>query len=239
MPDFIKKLYGAPFAAAAWTWLFISGIFAVPYFYFTGYKENALRNFLYFQGKVVQFAVFFASGFSKKVVKGKMPDKASILVANHPCTYDTFVFFDFGIKNLVCIAKGWPFKIIFYGKFIEKAGYINSEGKTAEEIIEDARVKIERGLNVAVFPEGTRSKVTGRFRTLAFEAAIRINCPVVPFVIKGLAEMLPPGSYCPKYNPVEYIQLETVYPDKFQGELGAHNMAKHVKNMVVQKLEER
>ncbi|MDR1695938.1 MAG: 1-acyl-sn-glycerol-3-phosphate acyltransferase [Endomicrobium sp.] len=238
MPDFIKKLYGAPFAAAAWTWLFVSGLFAAPYFYLTGYKENELRNFLYFQGRIVQLAVFFASGFRKKIVKGKMPER-SILVANHPCMYDTFIFFDFGVKNLVCIAKDWPFKIIFYGKFIEKAGYINSEGKTAEEIIGETRAALERGLNVAVFPEGTRSKVTGRFRSLAFEAAIRADCPVVPFAIKGLGEMLPRGSYCPKCVPVEYIQLEAVSPRDFQGELGAHNMAKHVKNMITEKLGEK
>lgn len=220
----------------AWTWLIVSGFFAAPYFLLTGYKETQLRNFLYIQGKVVQLAIFFGSGFSKKVTKRKMPDTPSILVANHPSTYDTFMFSDFGIKNLVCIAKGWPFKIVFYGRFIKKAGYINSEGKTSAEITEEVRERINRGLNVGVFPEGTRSAVTGRFRSLVFKTAISINCPVVPFVIKGLAEMLPPGSYCPKYSPVEYIQLDPVYPDKFQGELGAHNMAKYVKDLIVEKL---
>lgn len=238
MADFFKKVYASFFAVSAYVWLFISGLAAYAYFCLTGFKEGQLRNFLYFQGKVIQAAVVFASVFHKQVVKNSMPDKPSVLVANHPSTYDTFVFSSFGIKNLVCVAKGWPFRIIFYGEFIKRAGYINSDNKTASEIIEAAKEKLQNGLHVAIFPEGTRQKETGRFRSLAFAIAIAADTYVVPFAIKGLDKMLPPGNYMPTFAHVKYEQLDSVYAGDFNYEAGDLKMAKYVKNLITERLKE-
>lgn len=232
MAEILKKIYAAPFAIGTFIWLFIAGLITYPYFFLTGFKAGQMRAFLYFQGKAVQLAITFASGFNKKIIKKNLPKKPAILVANHPSTYDTFLFQAFGIKDFVCIAKDWPFKIIFYGKFIEKAGYINTNNRTAEEIIEISRKRLDEGLHVAVFPEGTRQKEIGRFRSLAFELSLRSGAPVVPFVIKGLEEMLPRGSYIPKKTPVKYIQLDTVYPEDFKIEAGALRMAQYVKKLI-------
>ncbi|MCL2334670.1 MAG: 1-acyl-sn-glycerol-3-phosphate acyltransferase [Endomicrobia bacterium] len=238
MTDFFKYIYAFPFAAAAYAWLFMTGMLAYPYFYLTGYKESQIRSFLYFSGKAVQLAIFGASGFSKKIIeKSPFPQKPSVLVANHPCMYDTFLFFDFGIKNLVCIAKGWPFKIIFFGKFIEKAGYINTDGKRSEDIIALAAGKLAEGLHIAIFPEGTRSVNIGRFRTLAFEIAVKTGADVVPFAIKGLDEMLPRGRYFPKKVPVSYVRLEAVSPQAFGFEAGGLRMARYVKEKIVEELQ--
>lgn len=238
MSDILKKIYAGPFAIFTFIWLFIAGMITYPYFFLTGFKADQMRAFLYLQGKVVQLAITLASGFNKKIIKKELPKKPSILVANHPSTYDTFLFQAFGIKDFICIAKAWPFRIIFYGKFIEKAGYINTDNKTAEEIIEISIKRLEEGLHVAVFPEGTRQKEIGRFRSLAFEISLRSGAPVIPFVIKGLEEMLPRGSYIPKKTPVKYIQLDTVYPEDFKMEAGALRMAQYVKNLIKTKFEE-
>ncbi|AKL98326.1 lysophospholipid acyltransferase family protein [Endomicrobium proavitum] len=236
MSDFLKKLYAFPFVAAVYVWLSLSGFFVYPFFLITGFKEAQLRNFIYVQGSVVQLAILFVSVFNKKITKKRLIERPSILVANHPCTYDTFLFSDFGIKNLVCIAKGWPFRIPFYGTYIAKGGYINSDGKTAEQIIEEVRKKLSQGLHIGIFPEGTRRKTTGRFHSLAFEAAIKTKTPVVPFVIKGLEELLPPGSYFPKKADVEYIQLDSVSPKQFEGDAGGLKMARYVKKLIVSQL---
>ena len=239
MADFLKKIYASFFAVSAYVWLFITGAAAYIYFFVTGYKENQLRSFLYFQGKVIQAAITFASGFNKKIIKHPMPDKPSMLVANHPSTYDTFVFCSFNIKNLVCVAKGWPFNIIFYGKFIKHAGYINSENKTAAEIIEIAKEKLKQGLHVAIFPEGTRQKKTGRFRSLAFAIAVAADTYVVPFAIKGLDKMLPPGKYMPMLAPIEYVQMPAVKASDFSFEAGSLRMARYVKDLIKRQLESR
>ncbi|MDR2191521.1 MAG: 1-acyl-sn-glycerol-3-phosphate acyltransferase [Endomicrobium sp.] len=233
MIDFLKTLWAFPFACAAWTTLSLGGLAAYPYFYFTDFKASRLRNFIYFQGKIIQIAIWFASLGNKKVLGNKPIKEPSVLVANHPCTYDTFVFSSFGIKNHVGIAKGWPFKIPFYGKYIEKAGYINSDGKTAKEIVELARKVLDEGLHISIFPEGTRKKETGRFRSLAFEIAIKCNANVVPFAIKGLEEMLPPGKYWPKYAPVKYVQLQSVSSSNFAVEAGDLKMSKYVKALII------
>jgi 1-acyl-sn-glycerol-3-phosphate acyltransferase len=236
MLDAIKKIYASFFAVSAYVWLFITGLAAYPYFFLTGYKETQLRNFLYIQGKAIQLAITFASCFNKKITKRQMPGKPSVLVANHPSTYDTFVFFSFGIKNLVCVAKGWPFRIIFYGRYIKRAGYINSDNKTAAEIIEAAKEKMKQGLHVAIFPEGTRQKETGRFRSLGFAMAVAADTYVVPFAIKGLDKMLPPGNYMPTFSHVAYEQLEAVYAGDYNFEAGDLKMAQHVKSLITEKL---
>jgi 1-acyl-sn-glycerol-3-phosphate acyltransferase len=243
MLNFFKILWAFPFACAAWTFLSLGGFFAYPYFLLTGFKAKELRGFIYFQGQVVQAAIWFASLGKKRTTicknsidAGGEVLKPSILVANHPCTYDTFVFSSFGIKNHVGIVKGWPFKIPFYGQYIKMAGYINSEGKTAAEITELAKERLRQGLHISIFPEGTRKKETGRFRSLAFEIAIRCNTPVVPFVIKGLEEMLPPGKYWPKYARVEYIKLNAISPKGFNEPAGDLKMAKYVKKLITARL---
>jgi 1-acyl-sn-glycerol-3-phosphate acyltransferase len=237
MADFLKKLYAGPFVAATWGWLAVSGFFVYFYFCVVGFNDKKVRSFIYFQGRVLQMAVLFASVFHKKIiVKAPLPSRPSILVANHPCTYDTFVFFDFGIKNLVCIAKGWPFKIPFYGTFIKKAGYINSDNKTAEQIIEEVKDRFSKGLHIGIFPEGTRSLKTGRFRSLAFEISIKTGADIVPFVIKGLGQMLPPGAIWAKKANIKYIQLKPVSPTNFQMEGAALKMAQHVKALIVENL---
>jgi len=236
MADFFKKIYASFFAVSAYVWLFITGLAAYVYFFAVGYEEKQVRNFLYAQGKIIQAAIVFASVFNKKIVKNSMPDKPSVLVANHPSTYDTFAFFSFNIKNLVCVAKGWPFRIIFYGKFIKHAGYINSDNKTAAEIIEAAKDKLNQGLHVAIFPEGTRQKKIGRFRSLAFAIAIAADTYVVPFAIKGLDKMLPPGNYMPTVAPIEYVQMPAVKASDFNFEAGDLKMARHVRDLINRQL---
>ncbi|MDR3049974.1 MAG: 1-acyl-sn-glycerol-3-phosphate acyltransferase [Elusimicrobiota bacterium] len=237
MVNVLKKIYAFPFLSAVILWLALPAPFVYVYFFISGFRQNQVRNFLYIQGKAIQFAICAASGFNKKIIKKSAPQKPSILIANHPCTYDTFVFFDFGIKNLVCIAKGWPFKIPFYGKFIKKAGYINSDNKTSEEIIKEVQDKFAQNLHIGIFPEGTRKKEIGRFRSLAFKISIETGADIIPFVIKGLEEMLPPGKYLPKQAPIKYIQLAPISPKQWTTvEAGALRMAQYVKSIIISQL---
>ncbi|MDR2772341.1 MAG: 1-acyl-sn-glycerol-3-phosphate acyltransferase [Elusimicrobiota bacterium] len=237
MVEFFKRAYAFPFVAGTWTWLAVSGFFVYFFFCISGFKESRARSFIYFQGRVLQTAVLFVSAFHKKIIKGTPIKNPSILVANHPSTYDTFVFFDFGIKNIVYVAKNWPFQIPFYGKIIKEAGYINTEGKTADEIISQAKERLKKGLHIGIFPEGTRSGTEiGRFRSLAFKMSIETGAEIVPFAIKGLGEMLAPKQIWAKKADIEYKQLEKISPDRFCMEAGDLKMAKAVKEIIVEEL---
>jgi 1-acyl-sn-glycerol-3-phosphate acyltransferase len=238
MLDFLKRVYAFPFVAGTWVWLSLGGFFGYFYFHLTGFKPKQIRTFLYFQGRVLQTAILFASAFHKKRVCKALPNRPSILVANHPCTYDTFMFFDFGIKNLVCIAKGWPFKIPFYGKAIERAGYINTDNKNFTEILALVEKRFAEGLHVGIFPEGHRDLKTKRFRSLAFELAIRTGADIVPFAIKGLGDMLAPGEIWAKQASVEYVQLDSVSGDMFKDkDAPALRMSQYVKSKIVEEIE--
>jgi 1-acyl-sn-glycerol-3-phosphate acyltransferase len=92
---------------------------------------------------------------------------------------------------------------------------------------------------VGIFPEGTRQSKTGRFRSLAFEIALRSGAPVAPFVIKGLDKMLPREKWLPKQAAVEYVQLAPVLPENFKCEAGSLRMAQYVKQLILEELQKK
>jgi 1-acyl-sn-glycerol-3-phosphate acyltransferase len=60
------------------------------------------------------------------------------------------------------------------------------------------------GQSLLVFPEGTTS-VGGMlpFRSGAFRAAARTRAPIVPVVLRGTRELLPPDTFWMRNVPIE------------------------------------
>jgi 1-acyl-sn-glycerol-3-phosphate acyltransferase len=64
------------------------------------------------------------------------------------------------------------------------------------EALARAREYLARGMNVMLFPEGTRS-ATGKllpFKSGAFRLALEAQVPVLPIVVHGTAEGMPKGG---------------------------------------------
>jgi putative phosphoserine phosphatase/1-acylglycerol-3-phosphate O-acyltransferase len=57
--------------------------------------------------------------------------------------------------------------------------------------------RIGDGLSIAIAPEGTRSRTgaVGPFKTGAFHMAQQAGVPVVPIVLQGAGDLMPPGSF--------------------------------------------
>ncbi|MEM4271391.1 MAG: 1-acyl-sn-glycerol-3-phosphate acyltransferase, partial [Candidatus Pacearchaeota archaeon] len=166
---------------------------------------------------VFQNLVFLAlRPFYSISVKGleNLPKENCIIIANHTSMFDTFALFkalpfSYRMNTASAAAKDFFFKnkiTGFFGRLSFNAFGFSRKGNTKQSL-KDFSNLINKGMNVLIYPEGTRSR-TGKL--LDFKEGIgvlewELNVPIVPVKLKGLHEVLPVGSYFPKFGKVEVI----------------------------------
>jgi 1-acyl-sn-glycerol-3-phosphate acyltransferase len=161
-------------------------------------------------------AVLFGAGV-KVTVKGKENAKGGpfIVVPNHGSMLDIAAgLAHFGL-NLRFLSRPFFFKIPFLGWSMWVSGHVSLDPKKPREAARVLRTlgpRLESGLSLVVFPEGTRSQ-DGEIHTYKrgpFLTAIQYQVPLLPVRIKGLWEVLPPGAKSPKPGKTEIIIGEPI-----------------------------
>ncbi|TWI66324.1 1-acyl-sn-glycerol-3-phosphate acyltransferase [Pseudoduganella lurida] len=107
-----------------------------------------------------------------------------LILANHPTLIDTVFLMAF-VRNADCIVKGALWNNPFTRGPVRAAGYIsNSEG--GEGLVGDCIASLERGNNLIVFPEGTRTPASGviTLKRGAANIAVRGARDITPVVIR-------------------------------------------------------
>ena len=122
-------------------------------------------------------------------------------------------------RKLVYISKEGNFKIPIVGPFIRQAGFIaidRGNGIRAVKTLQHAAERMQtEGVDVGIYPEGTRSK-TGkllRFKTGACYLAQQANAPIVIMTTQGterISKRFLLSPVCVKLDIVEVIDRETV-----------------------------
>lgn len=84
---------------------------------------------------------------------------------------------------------------------------------------------IKKGISIAIFPEGTRSKKEGEFLPFhegSFKVATKSGCPIIPVAINNSAAIW--EDHFPKVKKAHVIveYCEPVYPDKLSPEEKKH-----------------
>jgi len=139
---------------------------------------------------------------AKIVVKGNMPDKSKsfMILSNHQSYLDIFVL-NLALKRpLHFIAKKELTKIPFLGAIMKKTECVlvsRGYGKESRKTYEQAIAHIKKGLDIVVFPEGTRSKdgSLGVLRKGAFVMAIDAGVPILPVAIHGAGTCWPRNNF--------------------------------------------
>ena len=88
----------------------------------------------------------------------------------------------------------------FLGWYMTNIGQIQVNRGQGSEAVEVAIELLKKGLCVCIFPEGTRSR-TGEMQkphTGAVVIASKAGCPIVPILIEGTFEVMPPKSKFPR-----------------------------------------
>ncbi len=135
-----------------------------------------------------------------------------IFMCNHQSALDIFSLFVALPLQFKWIAKRELFFIPFLGWAMKRAGYISLDRKHPREAIkamDDVAQKIRGGMNIIIFPEGTRSEDGNLlpFKKGVFALALRAKVPIVPVGISGSSILQPKGSFIPNKKGVIYIRI--------------------------------
>lgn len=123
-----------------------------------------------------------------------------LFMANHTSALDILCIAPALPDNNRWLAKESLKWVPFFGwAMVATGGCIfidRGDHEKARASLRRAAEKIQRGLCVVVFPEGTRSKdgALMDFKKGPFHLAAAARVPIVPVAIKGTSALLPPGS---------------------------------------------
>jgi len=122
-----------------------------------------------------------------------------VLVANHSSYMDTPAVLAHIPLQFRFFAKSELFRIPLLGGHLRRAGHLpvvrDNPRASLKSLSEGARLVRERGISVALFPEGGRSpERLEEFKEGAAYLAIKAGVPAVPMGILGTRQVLPIGS---------------------------------------------
>ena len=163
----------------------------------------------YYIAKVWGMVMCWVSLVKVTVVGRENIDKNTsyVFVANHQGAYDIFSIYGFLGHNFKWMMKKSLEKIPFVGYACRRAGQIfvdNSSPATVKQTMQEAHDRLQGGLSLTVFPEGTRTK-TGKIKSFkrgAFQLAVELNMPVVPVTISGAYEIMPKDAKLTKWGHI-------------------------------------
>lgn len=139
---------------------------------------------LYYLALGIAKAFFYLKYNIKVEGKENLPEnQAAIFVSNHRTYADPPLIAICSWRRFSFMAKEELFKNKIFGGLIRSLGaFPVSRGKGDMKVIDTAVERVRSGQNLAVFPEGTRSKdgKVGRGKTGAALIAAKCGAPVVP-----------------------------------------------------------
>lgn len=127
-----------------------------------------------------------------------LPSESAVLVGNHQGVFEILGFIACLPRQPVFVAKQEAFKVPIFGQALTALGHIPVDRKDNEKAIASIQAGAKRlkasGDQVVFYPEGTRTR-DGHlqpFKKGAFVFAIESQLPLVPFVVEGSFQSLPP-----------------------------------------------
>ena len=169
-----------------------------------------------------------------------LPRRPYIIVVNHRSFFDTYCFAFVPEDNLVFTVRAWPFRIPFYGPFMYKAGYLNTEKEDRDSLLQKGKDRLAEGAVLVFFPEGTRSATDamGRFHAGAFVLAAEAGVPVLPYCLRGTGDMLPRGKFFLRPAAIRARVLPPMSAPQGPDGLDARALRKMVKAAMVRALDD-
>lgn len=121
--------------------------------------------------------------------------KPYVVICNHQSHFDTMCMQAL-LPKLVFLTNEWVWCNPFYGLLIRSAEYLRA-AEGIDTLLPRMRDLVKRGYSIAVFPEGTRSRNgrIGRFHQGAFYIARQLNLDILPVMLYGTGNVLPPKTY--------------------------------------------
>jgi 1-acyl-sn-glycerol-3-phosphate acyltransferase len=165
------------------------------------------------------------------------PHAPYVIMSNHRSQFDILaVVLGLDDLQLRWVAKKELTRVPIFGWALKHTGHIvidRSDPAQAIASLRAARSKMEGGVSVVLFPEGTRSDAGQALLPLkkgGFMLALETGFPIVPVVVRGSREVLPRGSWRATPGEIEVvvgapIQVDGVSRDELMERVRAFMLA--------------
>lgn len=136
-----------------------------------------------------------------------LPEKGFVLMANHQALLDILLLNAAIPRPIRFLAKKELRKVPVLGFSMQSNGqfFIDRENpRNAIKQLKAVEAYVQRGGDLCVFPEGTRS-LDGKllpFKKGSFKIPAKLKCPIVPCYIKGSGDLLKKGSLTPQKGSI-------------------------------------
>lgn len=124
----------------------------------------------------------------------KLQRKGLLILSNHPSLIDTVFLLGF-IRNSTCVAGDRLYRNPVMEKPLSAAGFIRNDAGI--DVMTDCVAALDSGLNVLIFPEGTRTPLnsgTPRLKRGGANIAIRADRNITPVIIQCSPRTLMKGQ---------------------------------------------
>ena len=115
-----------------------------------------------------------------------LPKGPKIIAPNHPSTTDPFLIAGMMTEPTSILIDDRLFKVPVFGRYLHLAGHVPVVDGNGRQAFETAKRLLGAGQNVAIFPEGSVSPLTGGLhppRTGAARLALSTGAPIIPIGI--------------------------------------------------------
>lgn len=169
-------------------------------------------------------------------------NQAYVIVPNHQSLLD-IVFFNMLRHPLRWVSKVEIFKVPLIGWEMRMVKYIElvrGNKSSVIKMMEECVNSLKDGISIVIFPEGTRSLTgaIGKFKTGAFQIAIRTDKPLLPVLIDGTGEIMPKkgGVIFRNRRVVRIRVLDPIFPGQF-GTGNPEELAAQVQALMVEAMD--
>ena len=155
-------------------------------------------------------------------VKGREnidPKQSYVFVANHQGAFDIWSIYGYLGHRFKWLMKKELRKVFFVGAACNAAGHVfvdDSSIQGVKRTIEDAEKRLQNGMSVVIFPEGSRT-FDGKmipFKRGAFMLAAEFKLPVVPISIDGSFRAMPRTTYNVTPCTITLTIHQPIFPDE-------------------------
>ena len=166
-------------------------------------------NLVFWVARVWGRGVLLASCVRTSVrFKGRLDPAASyVFMANHTSLFDIPVLLSTLPSQTRFLAKRSLFQIPIFGWALTLGGFVNIDRKNlgaARDSFSAAIDRLDEGVSLLVFPEGTRSLQEEMlpFKRGGFLLALKSGLPIVPVGITGSAKVQKKGNFAIRPQPI-------------------------------------
>jgi len=181
--------------------------------------------------------------FSKLTYQNFTPDTLSrpaIVVSNHQSASDVLTTFIIS-SDLCMTVKKRVYDTPILGIACKCLGHVVVEASQPAATLARCRERLDAGLSLHFFPEGTRSTdgFIQRFHRGAFELAVELQRDILPVVLCDTHVALPRDAYWFEPGRATVRALPRVTPQNFDYSLGSAALMQHCEKLVRASLQQQ